>query len=143
MKGHRLVIGTVDEYNKRSVSTDQFTSCVLHTTLWCICRKRNWKHFENGSHVTAVSFQVTGRRALDKGILHVLKALLDPITLWCVSRWDDSFEYPHHRVWLDDKRDIMGEKSCGRFIIWTSVQYPCEFLAIRLSVIRASFLLTN
>ena len=48
--------------------------------------------------------------------MHVLKSLFDLITLWYgyskeSYQWEDSFEYPHHRVCLDDKRDFVGKRA--------------------------------
>ena len=53
-----------------------------------------------------------------RSVLHVLKSLFYPLTLCCgyskeLSQWDDSFEYLQHRVWLDNKRDITGERAAN------------------------------
>ena len=50
------------------------------------------------------------------GILHVLKSLFDPLTLCCghskeSSQWEGSFEYPQHRVHLNNKREIAGNRA--------------------------------
>ena len=46
--------------------------------------------------------------------MHVLKSLFDSLTLYCgyskeSSQWDDSFEYPQHRVCFNNKREIVGK----------------------------------
>ena len=51
-----------------------------------------------------------------RGVLHVLTFSFDPLTLWCgypkeSSQWDDSFEYLHHRVCFNNKREIEGKRA--------------------------------
>ena len=69
-----------------------------------------------------------GKELFTPSYLHVLKSLLDNITLWCgyskeSSHWDDSFEYTHHRVWLDNKRDIVEKRAVYSFLSGHTPQY--------------------
>ena len=68
----------------------------------------------------------------------VLKSVFYPLTLCCgyskeSSRWDDSFEYPQHRVSLDNKRDIVGQRAVnpslsGPLLISCKHVYSCLFV---------------
>ena len=51
-----------------------------------------------------------------KNVFLVLKFLIYPLILCCgyskeSSQWDDSFEYPQHKVWLDNKKDIVVKRA--------------------------------